>query len=34
VVAHLAYGFGPDPQPDVNTEKTPEVVMLDRGPLP
>ena len=26
VVAHLRYGFGPDPRPDVNTRKTPKVM--------
>jgi len=31
VVAHLAYGFGPDPRPDVNTEKTPRVVEVNLG---
>jgi len=31
VVAHLAYGFGPDPQPDVNTEKTPRAVEVNLG---
>lgn len=34
VVAHLAYGFGPDPQPDVNNEKTPRVVQVNLGGSP